>query len=100
MLIPLKLKYREAKQSGQGRSQPGTNNKAPRLGFAALMNNEKARDIHFAECAVCGWYEQIPSGMRAHYQKRADEFKEKRDAKCDNRQGCIHCITIPQVQGR
>ena len=75
MKIPLKLKYREAKQSGQGKSLPGTNNKAPRVGFAALMNNEKARDIHFAECAMHGWYEQIPSGMRAHYQKRADEFK-------------------------
>ena len=81
MLIPLRLKYREQKQSGVGKSLAGTNNKQPKLGFAALMQNEKARDIHMSECAINGWYEQIPVGMRAHYRKRAEEFKEKR---CDS----------------
>ena len=71
MKIPLRKKYTDKKQSGGGKSAAGTSTPTKKKGLAALMENERARELHFMECATHGWWEQIPQGLRASYKKRA-----------------------------
>lgn len=71
MKIPLKRKYLERKQSTGGKTTPTTSHSTKKLGLAALMQNDRARDLHFTECAIAGWTEQIPLVVRSKYKALA-----------------------------
>lgn len=69
MKIPLKRKYTDAKSGSGGKTAAGTSTPKKKEGAAALMENERARELHFLECAINGWWEQIPTGLQAKYGK-------------------------------
>ena len=78
MRIKLKLKYRESRTHNEGRYAPRTGHSGRKGGLAALMENDKARDLHFMDCAMKGLIEQIPQGKLAYYAKRVIDFREEK----------------------
>lgn len=77
MKMKLKRKYTDGVQSSGGKS--GTSNSTPKTSSMQklLMNNARAIELHYSDCAIRGLFEQIPTGQRAKYRKIREEYMDR-----------------------